>query len=180
LNLALDSLTLADDYSVQEHFFFYAHGAGSLSLCRAVASGLSAKRSARCHRCVLVTGVNKTRAAVIMNLVISQTSFPHARRLATCRASSYEDVDNTERWVYTRTHFANRFACLLGSGTVRPIPDTWRAAHAKSILIVDDLAAVRKAVRSFLTEFGFAVCGEAVDGYDAIQKAEELKPDLIL
>jgi two-component system, chemotaxis family, chemotaxis protein CheY len=50
----------------------------------------------------------------------------------------------------------------------------------KSILIVDDLAAVRKTVRSFLNESGFDVCGEAVDGYDAIQKAAELKPDLIL
>lgn len=50
----------------------------------------------------------------------------------------------------------------------------------KSILIVDDLAAVRKSVRSFLIDSGFTVCGEAVDGYDAIQKADELKPDLIL
>jgi chemotaxis response regulator CheB len=50
----------------------------------------------------------------------------------------------------------------------------------KPILIVDDLLAVRTAVRAFLTESGFAVCGEAVDGFDAIQKAEELKPDLIL
>jgi DNA-binding NarL/FixJ family response regulator len=29
-------------------------------------------------------------------------------------------------------------------------------------------------------ESGFEVCGEAVDGYDAIEKAQELKPDLIL
>ena len=50
----------------------------------------------------------------------------------------------------------------------------------KSILIVDDLAAVRKTVRSFLNESGFDVRGDVVDGYDAIQKAEELKPDLIL
>jgi DNA-binding NarL/FixJ family response regulator len=29
-------------------------------------------------------------------------------------------------------------------------------------------------------ESGFEVCGEAVDGYDAIEKAERLKPDLII
>jgi two-component system, chemotaxis family, chemotaxis protein CheY len=42
------------------------------------------------------------------------------------------------------------------------------------------LAQVHSHSRSFLNESGFDVCGEAVDGYDAIQKAEELKPDLIL
>ncbi len=51
----------------------------------------------------------------------------------------------------------------------------------KCILIVDDLEYVRKIVRDFLErESGFEVCGEAVDGYDAIQKAKELNPDLII
>jgi DNA-binding NarL/FixJ family response regulator len=50
----------------------------------------------------------------------------------------------------------------------------------KCILIVDDSSAVRNAVRSFLEESGFEVCGEAVDGHDAIQKAKELNPDLII
>jgi DNA-binding NarL/FixJ family response regulator len=50
----------------------------------------------------------------------------------------------------------------------------------KCILIVDDSIVVRRAIHSFLEESGFTVCGEAIDGYDAIQKAEELKPDLIL
>jgi DNA-binding NarL/FixJ family response regulator len=50
----------------------------------------------------------------------------------------------------------------------------------KCILIVDDSVAVRRAIHSFLDESDFAVCGEATDGYDAIQKAEELKPGLIL
>src|ERR1700730_408013 len=50
----------------------------------------------------------------------------------------------------------------------------------KCILIVDDSGAVRNAVRSFLVESGFQVCGEAVDGHDAIQKAKELNPDLII
>jgi DNA-binding NarL/FixJ family response regulator len=51
----------------------------------------------------------------------------------------------------------------------------------KCILIVDDLEYVRKIVRDFLeNESGFEVCGEAVDGLDAIQKAKELSPDLII
>ena len=51
----------------------------------------------------------------------------------------------------------------------------------KCILIVDDHANVRKIIRDFLeNESGFEVCGEAVDGHDAIQKAKELNPDLII
>ena len=51
----------------------------------------------------------------------------------------------------------------------------------KRILIADDLEHIRNLVRSFLQEeLGFQVCGEAVDGYDAIEKAQKLKPDLII
>jgi DNA-binding NarL/FixJ family response regulator len=49
------------------------------------------------------------------------------------------------------------------------------------ILIVDDHEPIRKLVRAFLeSEGGFSVCGKAVDGYDAIDKTQELKPDLII
>jgi CheY-like chemotaxis protein len=52
---------------------------------------------------------------------------------------------------------------------------------SKSILVVDDNDAVRKLTRLLLeTQIDLQVCGEAVDGVDAIKKARELKPDLIL
>ena len=48
------------------------------------------------------------------------------------------------------------------------------------ILIVDDHEVVRRGVRSLLSKrAGVDVCGEAVDGRDAITKAQELKPDVI-
>ena len=51
----------------------------------------------------------------------------------------------------------------------------------KCILIVDDHEDIRKLVRNFLeAESELRVCGEAVDGYDAIEKAQALKPDLII
>lgn len=51
----------------------------------------------------------------------------------------------------------------------------------KQILIADDGSTVRQVIRTFLeTRTGFRVCGEAVDGLDAIEKAKQLKPDLIL
>src|SRR5215469_4629882 len=52
---------------------------------------------------------------------------------------------------------------------------------SKSILVADDSAAVRKVTRLFLeTQVDLEVCGEAVDGADAIEKAKALKPDLIV
>jgi two-component system response regulator NreC len=52
---------------------------------------------------------------------------------------------------------------------------------SKSVLIVDDSQNVRKVVRRFFeTLTDWKVEGEAGDGAEAIQKAIELKPDLIL
>jgi DNA-binding NarL/FixJ family response regulator len=51
----------------------------------------------------------------------------------------------------------------------------------KRILIVDDLEQIRKLIRAYLEEESeFHVCGEAIDGFDAIDKAPNLKPDLII
>ena len=51
----------------------------------------------------------------------------------------------------------------------------------KSILIVDDSPVVRTATRHFLeSQTPYEVCGEAVDGLDAIEKARHLSPDLII
>ena len=52
---------------------------------------------------------------------------------------------------------------------------------SKHILIVDDSDTCRKITRLFLeSQLGLEVCGEAVDGVDAIEKARALKPDLIV
>ena len=50
------------------------------------------------------------------------------------------------------------------------------------ILIVDDNEYVRKHLRTLLqnADRSFIVCGEATDGQDAVTKAGELKPDVII
>lgn len=49
------------------------------------------------------------------------------------------------------------------------------------ILIVDDHAVVRRGVRALLeSQDGWEVCGEAVNGHEAIEKVAELKPDLVV
>src|SRR5256885_5726629 len=50
----------------------------------------------------------------------------------------------------------------------------------KGILIADDSAPARQVVRVVLERAGYAVCAEAVDGLDAVDKASELKPALIV
>jgi DNA-binding NarL/FixJ family response regulator len=56
------------------------------------------------------------------------------------------------------------------------MPDTVPAR----ILVVDDNESVRKALSRVLTVDDCVVCGEAVDGLDAIAAAGRLRPDLIL
>jgi DNA-binding NarL/FixJ family response regulator len=52
---------------------------------------------------------------------------------------------------------------------------------AKSILLVDDNAYIRQALcQVFKSEADFKVCGEATNGKEAIDKALELHPDLIV
>ena len=48
------------------------------------------------------------------------------------------------------------------------------------ILIADDSAIARKAIRAYLNQRNLEVCGEAIDGVDALEKATELEPALIL
>ena len=50
-----------------------------------------------------------------------------------------------------------------------------------SVLIVDDHEAIRRGLRCAFRRYPeFSVCGEAVDGADALQKAQELSPQLII
>ena len=52
---------------------------------------------------------------------------------------------------------------------------------AKTILIVDDNACVRQALCELFTrEADFEICGEAENGKEAIAKARDLHPDLIV
>ena len=48
------------------------------------------------------------------------------------------------------------------------------------LLIVDDDPAVRSVIRYFVEADGYKVCGEAANGVEAINRAVELQPDLIL
>ncbi|MBS4217740.1 response regulator [Bacillus sp. FJAT-49711] len=50
---------------------------------------------------------------------------------------------------------------------------------ANRILIVDDAAFMRMMIKDILVKNGFEVVGEAVDGMQAVEKYNELKPDLV-
>jgi len=50
-----------------------------------------------------------------------------------------------------------------------------------TILVVDDHAVVREGLRAFLgLQDGFEIVGEAADGDEALEQAEQLEPDVIL
>ena len=50
----------------------------------------------------------------------------------------------------------------------------------KRVFIVDDHPSIRFLLTSLVETEDFTVCGEAVDGRDAIEKAPQANPDLIL
>ena len=51
---------------------------------------------------------------------------------------------------------------------------------AKKILLVDDAAFMRKMLKDTLSKNGYTDLYEAVDGADAVEKYDELKPDLVI
>ncbi len=51
---------------------------------------------------------------------------------------------------------------------------------AKNILICDDAAFMRMMIKDILIKNGYNVAGEAENGLRAIEKYNELKPDLVM
>ncbi len=51
---------------------------------------------------------------------------------------------------------------------------------AKNILICDDAAFMRMMIKDILSKNGYNVAGEAENGAKAVEKYNELKPDLVL
>ena len=51
---------------------------------------------------------------------------------------------------------------------------------AKNVLICDDAAFMRMMIKDILSKNGYNIAGEAENGIKAIEKYNELKPDLVL
>jgi CheY-like chemotaxis protein len=70
---------------------------------------------------------------------------------------------------------------LSGLNVLRTRGWKTRQQVPKLILIVDDSPVVRKTLRQTLErQPGWEVCGEAADGREAIEKAQQLKPNLVV
>jgi two-component system chemotaxis response regulator CheY len=50
---------------------------------------------------------------------------------------------------------------------------------ANRVLIVDDAAFMRMMIKDILTKNGYEVVGEAADGKQAVDKYQEVQPDLV-
>lgn len=51
---------------------------------------------------------------------------------------------------------------------------------AKNVLICDDAAFMRMMIKDILTKNGYNVAGEAENGLRAVEKYNEVKPDLVM
>jgi DNA-binding NarL/FixJ family response regulator len=54
------------------------------------------------------------------------------------------------------------------------------STYMPGILVVDDHQTVRRNIRTLLAENHVCVCGEAMDGEEALEKVRKLKPDIVL
>ena len=52
--------------------------------------------------------------------------------------------------------------------------------ESSTVLIVDDDRLMRLGMRKLLTKAGYKVVGTAADGIEAVEKAENLQPNIIL
>ena len=69
------------------------------------------------------------------------------------------------------------FASVLGTEPARPLEGTLR----KRILIADDHEMLRRGVRNTLqTQLDLEICGEAINGQEAVDKVKALQPDLVI
>jgi DNA-binding NarL/FixJ family response regulator len=68
-----------------------------------------------------------------------------------------------------------------GTARFRGLVGKTEVSVTKSIMIVDDSEMIRKQLRYYFeSQSEFKICGEAVDGVDALERAPELNPDLII
>lgn len=66
-------------------------------------------------------------------------------------------------------------------GATQASPHRAATHSGKTILIADDSAMMRTIIRQAIErDTDFVVCSEAVDGTDAVAKAKELSPDLVI
>jgi DNA-binding NarL/FixJ family response regulator len=65
-------------------------------------------------------------------------------------------------------------------GQLRRSTDTRPDVLPKRVLVVDDNPHFLPVLRTSLETHGFVICGQAADGVPAIERAKELKPDLVI
>src|SRR5437660_3942305 len=66
-------------------------------------------------------------------------------------------------------------------GPVSSLPRAEAGHHTHTILIVDDSAVIRRSLRFWIEQDSdWNVCGEAENGKMAVEKVEELHPDIVI
>ncbi len=96
----------------------------------------------------------------------------------------YQEFTSTQSFTKVHNHpYCVSFVPAVYCSNPFSVPGKHNSKRQESILrvlIVDDHEFVRRGIRSLLmSRSGFEICGEAVDGRDALNKALLLKPDVI-
>ena len=111
------------------------------------------------------------------------------KKTANTMSRRYMDHLADEELVYNNgpTRIAvlsDELQCIRPTWSMTTIPaeaSNKSSDNPKTILIADDSAIVRAIIRQALErDTDFMICGEAIDGTDAVSKAKERSPDLII
>jgi DNA-binding NarL/FixJ family response regulator len=103
-------------------------------------------------------------------ITLSQYEIPDVLKVA-MSVGAVTHVPKTAVWT--------RLIPALRSLSINPEP-TFERTGAIRVLIADDHEAVRKGIRAILASANIDVCGEAANGSEAVTRAMELKPDLVI
>ena len=122
-----------------------------------------------------VDGIQATReirglCPSVQVITLSQYEIPDVLKVA-MSAGAFTHVPKASAWT--------RLVPALRSLSNSPGP-IWERRGTIRVLIADDHDAVRKGIRAILASANIEVCGEATNGSEAIAKATELKPDLVI
>jgi len=95
-----------------------------------------------------------------------------------------EETGEIENFGHSRVSETHRFLAVLPAGREN-LEDPYsrklnEARRPLRVLIADDHEAVRRGLRSAIWGAGWEVCAEAGNGREAIEKAEEFHPDVVI
>ena len=169
---------------------YYFGGAAELTDLESGRTILALVRTLSLFGCFVKTKSFQMGAQVRMTIRYSGSHFSALGRVANPRDNGvgieFTDIGPIDRGCLEE-HLAELAETEKVPTRVTPEPLTPSAqvspstsVHTSGVLVVDDHDVIRSTIQSFLRLNSVPVCGEAENGKQAVEKVQELRPDVVL